>query len=116
MTGKSFKTTISASFLGVAFLGVSSITSAGQYDLWREQVQTTPGERTILADSIRQGRVRDYSMWREQRGSKVAAGTHIVYVANTSHSRYQPGSDYRPWRYQVQRSGKVVIEDLALHN
>jgi hypothetical protein len=116
MTSKSIKSTVSASLMGLAFLTVSSVTNAGEYDMWREQVQTTPGERTVLATGIRQGKVPDYTMWREQRNKSSNEETHVVYIAKISHSRYDPGSDYRLWREQVQPAGNLIIEDMALHN
>jgi len=117
MTSKSFKFSVSASsLLGLAFLTASSVTIAGEYELWREQVQTTPGGSTVLKAGIRQGKTPDYRMWREQRTSNTTDGTHVVYIAKMSHSRYQTGSDYRLWREQVQPAGIPVTEDLALHD
>jgi len=100
----------------LAFLTLSSVISAGEYELWREQVQTTPGERTVLTASIRQGKTPDYSMWSEQRNNNASDETRVVYIAKISHSRYQPESDYRLWREQLQPAGKLFIEDMALHN
>ena len=116
MTSKSFKPTVSASLLGLAFLTGSSVTNAGEYELWREQVQTTPSERTVLTASIRQGKTPDYTMWGEQRNRNAADETHVVYIAKMLHSRRVPGSDYRLWREQVQPASNVISEDLALRN
>ena len=116
MTSQSVKPTVSASLLGLVFLTASSVTNAGEYALWREQVQTTPGGRTVLTAGIRQGKTPDYTMWREQRNRSSNDETHVAYIAATSRSRYEPGSDYRLWREQVQPAGNLKIEDMALHN
>ncbi|MEA2079328.1 MAG: hypothetical protein U9P00_05640 [Pseudomonadota bacterium] len=116
MTSKSFNRTVSASLLGFTFLTASSVTNAGEHDLWREQVQTTPSEPTTLTATIRQGTIPDYRLWREQRNAISADKTHVVYVAKLTHSRYVPGADYRLWREQVQPASNVTLEDLALRN
>jgi len=66
MTNKSYQGTIPASLLGLTFLTVSSVTYAGEYELWREKEQTTPSERTTLAAVVRQGTTPNYRLWREQ--------------------------------------------------
>jgi len=116
MTSKSYQGTIPASLLGLTFLTVSSITYAGEYELWREQVQTTPSERTTLKALVRHGTTPDYRLWREQRNDISVDKTHLVYVAKLSHSRYVPEADYRLWREQVQPASQVIFEDLALRN
>ena len=65
MTSKSFNHTVSAALLGLTFLTASSVTNAGDHELWREQVQKTPSEPTTLTASIRQGTTSDYRLWRE---------------------------------------------------
>ncbi len=116
MTSHSFKRTVSTSLLGLALATVSSVTNAGEHELWREQVQTESGERTVLTAGIRQGTTPDYRMWREQRNKNASDKTHLVYIVKMIHSRYEADSDYRIWREQVQPAGKLITEDLALRN
>jgi|GEM_PF-3312639 len=116
MTRQSFKRIISVSLMGLTFLSASSATIAGEHEMWREQVQTTPVVSTTLTVSRQQATSSDNTMWREQRNKNVTDKADVTYIAKVNYSRHRLGSDNRFWREHVQPASNIVTENLASRN
>ena len=95
---------LSASVLGLALGGLSPA-HAGDYELWREQVQITASEGIKPSESGRRATASDYTLWREQVNSAATEGLPL-HVATSRSGRHSTVPDYLFWREQVKASEK----------